>query len=98
MVESTADYTIPFHYKKTFTPEECSELVQNFRNYDVNKDGHLVCKEFEKVLKDMGRTDITAEMREEVFKKYDRNDDSVIDYLEFLDMFVCFKGEAKKFG
>jgi Ca2+-binding EF-hand superfamily protein len=98
MVESTQDYTIPFQYKKVFTPEECTELVQNFKNYDANKDGHICLKEFTKILKDMGRSDITAEMQEDVFKKYDRNTNDVIEYLEFLDMFVCFKTEASTFG
>lgn len=46
----------------------------------------------------MGRSDITAEMQEDVFKKYDRNANDVIEYLEFLDMFVCFKTEASTFG
>jgi len=46
----------------------------------------------------MGRADITTEMQADVFKKYDRNMDDLIDYFEFLDMFVCFKGEAKSFG
>jgi Ca2+-binding EF-hand superfamily protein len=40
MVE-TKNLTIPFQYKKTFSPEECTELTNAFRNYDTNKNGTI---------------------------------------------------------
>lgn len=97
MVEA-ADYTIPFQYRKVFSPEDCSQIVQTFKNYDKNADKAIQATEFPKMLKDMGHGDLTSDQIDAIFKKYDRNKDGVIDFLEFLDMIQTIKGANKDFG
>lgn len=56
-------------------------------------------KEFKQVLKDLGHSDITPQQVDDVLKKVDKNNDSVIDWLEFLDMFQSIKkGDTSNFG
>lgn len=86
MVEAT-DYSIPFAYRKNFTPEDCTQIVQTFKNYDKNKNKTIEAKEFSKMLKDMGHGNYTQDQVNALFVKYDRNGDSLIDFLEFLDMY-----------
>jgi Ca2+-binding EF-hand superfamily protein len=73
MVDSAPDYTIPFQYRKVFTPEDCSQIVQTFKNYDKNHNKQIEAKEFGKMMKDMGYGVLTQEQQDAIFKKYDRN-------------------------
>ena len=50
------------------------------------------------MLKDMGHGDLSQDQIDALFKKYDRNSDGVIDFLEFLDMVQTIKGSGKDFG
>ena len=97
MVDASAavELHIPFQYKKIFSPQECTELINSFKNYDHNKDGTICLKEFKSILKDLDRSDVTEEARNALFAKYDRNEDSVIDFAEFLDMFAELKEEQQ---
>ena len=97
MVESGPTFTIPFTYKKIFSPEECTEIINAFKHYDTSKDGNICVNEFKLCLKDMGRSDVSEEQLNELFKTYDRNSDDNIDFNEFLDMFSALK-EQKKIG
>ena len=84
--------TVPFSYRKIFSPEECSELVNAFKAYDMNKDGTMDAGEFKQVLKDLGHSEVKPEQVEEVLKKVDKNNDSKIDWFEYLEMFSSIKG------
>ena len=57
MIESLnakVNYEVPYAYRKCFSPEECTELVNSFKNYDKNNSGLIEVDEFRSVLKDMG--------------------------------------------
>jgi Ca2+-binding EF-hand superfamily protein len=59
MVDSAPDYTIPFQYRKVFSPEDCSQIVQTFKNYDKNQSRTIQASEFGKMMKDMGHGVLT---------------------------------------
>ena len=60
MVESTTDkYIIPREYQKKFKPEQQTELINSFKNYDKDSNGHMDKAEFKAALKDMGYRDCT---------------------------------------
>lgn len=65
MVEASATaeekYIVPFEYRKIFSPEQSTELVRSFKNYDTNSDGHMDKTEFKNAVIDMGYRDITDE-------------------------------------
>ena len=50
------------------------------------------------MLKDMGYGTYTQDQVNALFVKYDRNNDSVIDFLEFLDRYQTVKGSKGGFG
>jgi len=95
MVEAQVDYTIPFEYKKIFSPQECTELVKAFKNYDKNNDGTMDASEFKQTLKDLGHGDLPADQVEKMLSDVDRNQDHVISFPEFLAMFKTLKAEGK---
>mmetsp|Transcript_54055 Transcript_54055/g.74167 ORF Transcript_54055/g.74167 Transcript_54055/m.74167 type:complete len:115 (+) Transcript_54055:64-408(+) len=96
MVEAAAvDYTIPFEYKKIFSPQECTELVKAFKSYDKNNDGTMDSSEFKQTLKDLGHGDLPEEQVAKMLADVDRNNDNVISFPEFLAMFKTLKAEGK---
>ena len=86
MVESSKEYVVPFAFKKVFSPEECNELARAFKSYDKNKDGHMDASEFKKVCKELGSDEVSQEQIDVLFKRIDKNNDSTIDWEEFLDL------------
>ena len=96
MVESTHEYEVPFLYRKKFSPEESTEMVKSFKNYDVNKDGHMDKKEFKAALVDMGHRDVTDERIAELMKNVDQDGSGVIEWAEFLDMMLIIKESGKQ--
>ena len=64
----------------------CVELQHVFKHYDVNKDGSMDAKEFKQVCIDLGKRDITDDQVQEMIKQVDRNNDSLIQWNEFLDV------------
>jgi plastin-1 len=86
MVEASKDFVVPFAFKKVFSPEECTTLVRTFKTYDKDKSGNISASEFKQVCKDVGRGDVTDEKIHELFKQADKNNDSVIDWEEYLTM------------
>ena len=52
-----ANYEVPYAYRKHFSPEECTELVNSFKNYDQDNSGVIEVDEFRSVLKDIGHGD-----------------------------------------
>jgi hypothetical protein len=96
MVEATQEYEVPFLYRKKFSPEESTEMVKSFKNYDVNKDGHMDKKEFKAALVDMGHRDVTDERITELMKNVDQDGSGVIEWAEFLDMMLIIKESGKQ--
>jgi len=95
MVEST-EYEVPFIYRKTFSPEQSTEMIKSFKIYDVNKDGHMDKKEFKAALVDMGHRDITDDKITELMKNVDQDGSGVIEWAEFLDMMMIITKSGKK--
>jgi Ca2+-binding EF-hand superfamily protein len=99
MVEATKSYTIPFAFKKVFSPEECTSLERTFKAYDKDKSGSINAKEFKQVCKDLGHGDVTEELLKSLFEKADKNNDSVIDWEEYLTMMLSvFQKNQAAFG
>lgn len=72
--------------------------MQTFKNYDKKQEKKIPAGEFAKMIKDMGHGQLNQEQTDAIFKKYDRNSDGFIDFLEFLDMVQTIKGSGKDFG
>ena len=96
MVESSQEYEVPFKYKKVFTAEECTELLKAFKSYDKDGNGTMDAKEFSAVLKNLGHTEVTPDQVQVMLKKVDKNDDGVIEWVEFLDMMQGVKHKDQK--
>ncbi len=67
-------------------------MLKAFKIYDANKDGTISASEFKQVLLDMGKRDVTEEQTMTMLKSVDRNNDDVIQWEEFLDLFKQMKG------
>ena len=100
MVEANpeATYEVPFAYKKYFNTEQITEMIQAFQNYDTSKDGKIDAKEFKSALAGMGHNDVTDEQVQKMLQSVDKNNDGVIEWLEFLDMMQSVKSSGQNFG
>jgi len=49
-------------------------------------------------LKDLGHSEVTPDQVGTLLKKVDKNNDSVIDFMEFLEMFAGIKKGTTNFG
>lgn len=77
---------IPFAYKKVFDQEKQSEVIKSFKNYDADGNGTISAAEFANLIKDLG-IECSAEEQKSALDAVDKNHDSVIDWMEFLEMF-----------
>ena len=59
-------------------------MIKTFKWYDADKGGTIDSQEFKKILVDLGHKDVTDEQTMEMLSKYDRNNDNVIEWKEFL--------------
>lgn len=92
MVESTApSYEISFENKKHFTPTEITDMQHAFKLYDSDKNGTMNAAEFKQVLVDLGKRDVTDEQVKKMLSEVDKNNDSVIQWNEFVEMFKQLK-------
>lgn len=101
MVESSAaseKYVVPFTYRKHFSPEQCTELVNSFKNYDKDNNGVMDKAEFKQALKDMGHDEVTDQIADNLLKRVDKDNSGVIEWVEFLDMMQMVKVKGKKSG
>jgi len=75
-------------------------MISAFKNYDENGDGTIDSKEFKNALKNMGHDNYTDEQVLAMLKTVDKNDDGVIEWVEFLDMMRMVKqsGANTNFG
>jgi plastin-1 len=91
-------YEVPYMYRKYFNPEQITELLNAFKSYDADKSGTIDGKEFKNALKAMGHTEVTDEQANGMLAKVDKNNDQVIEWLEFLDMMQIVKKNGNNFG
>lgn len=91
-------YEVPYGYRKVFNAEQISELLTAFKNYDTDKSGAIDDKEFKNALKAMGHDEVTDTIANELMKKVDKNNDGVIEWLEFLEMMQLVKKTGNDFG
>lgn len=88
-----------FDQKKTLTPQDQSELIRAFRNYDKNNDGTMNEAEFKQILIDLGYRKITDDKVKEMLDQQDKNKDGVISWSEFVEMMIKMKGtDDGRFG
>jgi Ca2+-binding EF-hand superfamily protein len=57
-----------------------------FKLYDLDKNGTMNASEFKQVLVDLGKRDVTDQQVLSLMKEVDKNNDSVIDWNEFLEV------------
>ena len=57
-----------------------------FKLYDLDKNGTMDAKEFKQVLVDLGRRDVTDVQVKSMLAEVDKNNDSVIQWGEFLEV------------
>lgn len=97
MVEANPEctYEVPFVYKKHFSTEQITEMINAFKGYDTNKNGSIDAVEFKGALHSMGHTDYDDAKCAEILAKLDKNSDGAIDWNEFLDMCQMIKKVGK---
>lgn len=52
-------------------------------------------KEFKQLCKDLGHDDVTQDQIDSMFKKIDKDNNSLVDWEEFLELMVSIKGGGK---
>lgn len=57
-----------------------------FKLYDTDKNGTMDASEFKTVLKDLGKRDVTDDQVKSLLAEVDKNNDSVINWTEFLEV------------
>jgi len=82
---------VPFTYRKFFNTEQVSEMITAFKGYDTDSSGTIDAREFKNALHGMGHTDYSDEKCTELLTKLDKNNDGVIEWIEFLDMMQLVK-------
>ncbi len=66
-----------------------------FKLYDQDKNGTMNAAEFKQVLVDLGKRDVTDQQVSGMLAEVDKNNDSVIQWNEFLEMFKQLKVSNK---
>jgi Ca2+-binding EF-hand superfamily protein len=70
-------------------------LQHAFKLYDQDKNGTMNAAEFKQVLVDLGKRDVTDQQVSGMLAEVDKNNDSVIQWNEFLEMFKQLKVSNK---
>lgn len=73
----------------------CVELQHAFKLYDADKNGTMNAKEFKQVLKDLGKREVSDDQVRSMLAEVDKNNDSVLQWGEFLEMFKALKVSNK---
>jgi len=85
--------------KKTLTPQDQSECIRAFRNYDKNNDGTMDQTEFKNIMIDIGYRKISDDKTKSLLAEQDQNADGVLSFSEFVDMMAKMKAtDDGKFG
>ena len=79
--------------KKTLTPQDQSECIRAFRNYDKNNDGTMDQTEFKNIMIDIGYRKISDDKTKSLLAEQDQNADGVLSFSEFVDMMAKKKAE-----
>lgn len=59
-----------------------------FKLYDADKNGTMNAQEFKQVLLDLGKRDVTDDQVKTMLAEVDKNNDSVIQWNEFLEVLI----------
>jgi Ca2+-binding EF-hand superfamily protein len=65
------NYDFTFDQKKNLGPQEQTQLIKVFRNYDTNKDGVMDQGEFKNIMIDLGHRKITDTECKTMLDKFD---------------------------
>jgi hypothetical protein len=85
--------------KKHFTPTEITgnpiifiilDMQHAFKLYDLDKNGSMNATEFKQVLVDLGKRDVTDDQVKSMLAEVDKNNDSVIQWNEFLEVEIFY--------
>lgn len=98
MVDAKCDYKIPFMYRKLMTLDEQAQVIRSFKNFDKSGDGNVDSKEFNDLLKDMGRKDVPQDKIDAMFQKYDKDQNGVLSFEEYIQMCIEIGEGRKHFG
>lgn len=89
---------LPWNTRMYMSIEEQTQVLRSFKNFDLSGDGKICQTEFQGLLKDMGRTDITPEQVQAQFSKYDLDSNGQLDFHEYLKMCMEISENHKAFG
>mmetsp|Transcript_29274 Transcript_29274/g.36359 ORF Transcript_29274/g.36359 Transcript_29274/m.36359 type:complete len:564 (+) Transcript_29274:61-1752(+) len=99
MVEAAGNiYDVPFTYRKYFSPEQVSEMINAFKGYDTDSSGSIDAGELKSAITSMGHSDVSDEQVASMLKRVDKNADGTVDWIEFLDMMQTIKSSGQNFG
>lgn len=84
-----SNYEIPNDKKIAYKlgPDECRSMINGFKAFDEDGSGAVDVKEFKKLLVSLGLREVTDEQVEVIMQAVDQNNDQVISWEEFIDMY-----------
>lgn len=101
MVEAAAapsTYEVPFTYRKFYSPEQITEMINAFKGFDTDHSGNIDASELKNAIVSMGHSDVNDEQVANMLKSVDKNNDGTVDWIEFLDMMRAIKTSGQNFG
>ena len=101
MVEASSPanpYSVPFTYRKFYSPEQISELTNAFKGFDTDSSGAIDAAELKNAIQSMGHSEVTDEQIQAMLQRVDKNMDGTVDWIEFLDMMQSIKASGQNFG
>lgn len=98
MAKNFKESPIPWNIRMYMSIEEQTQVLRSFKNFDLSGDGKICSSEFQSLLKDMGRRDITPEQVAAQFSKYDLDSNGQLDFHEYLKMCLEISENQKSFG
>lgn len=101
MVEAapaSGTYDVPFTYRKFYSPEQITEMLNAFKGFDTDSSGSIDAAELKNAITSMGHADVTDDQVQAMLKSVDKNQDGTVDWIEFLDMMQSVKSSGQNFG
>ena len=89
---------MPFTYRKYFSPEQVTELINAFKGFDTDSSGSIDAGELKNAIMSMGHSEVTDEQIQNMLQRVDKNMDGTVDWIEFLDMMQGIKQSGQNFG
>ena len=59
MVEASNPYEVPFTYRKFYSPEQVTEMINAFKGYDRDSSGSIDAAELKAAIQSMGHSEVT---------------------------------------